>query len=54
MSLPRASGGVSGFYLQVEDPEASSPRKRGCFCSAASKDLAEGVFPAQAGVFLIG
>ena len=53
LSLPRASGGVSGSNVSRTTYAKSSPRKRGCFrVERLAHDLRQ-VFPAQAGVFLL-
>ena len=51
--LPRASGGVSKANGETTVCRSSSPRKRGCFSPGPLRESAHGVFPAQAGVFLL-
>ncbi len=50
--LPHAGGGVSELIIDVEDTEQSSPRRWGCFQTAAIIAAHHPVFPTQVGVFL--
>jgi hypothetical protein len=54
LSLPRARGGVSVLGYQGVYDELSSPRTRGCFLHYQENGGDAGVFPAHAGVFLLG
>ena len=51
VSIPRASGGVSGTSSSVGGGTGYSPRKRGCFLEVIDQSRNTIVFPAQAGVF---
>ena len=50
-SIPRASGGVSGYSMTSSGRSPYSPRKRGCFQQRLRLRRSIRVFPAQAGVF---
>ena len=52
--LPRMRGGVSQYDELWERDEESSPHARGCFSVQAPRRRSGRVFPACAGVFLLG
>ena len=51
--LPRASGGVSQYRVELATRIRSSPREWGCFCYHRPAIHCATVFPARVGVFLI-
>ena len=54
VGVPRGCGGVSELRCGGKASLRSSPRLRGCFCTAEEIAAVMGEFPAVAGVFLVG